>query len=165
MAGLKQLQLRYDPLEDRLLLRVSSAEGQEFRFWLTRRYTALLLAVLDKHQAEDPEVAEHDTAEARTAVRAFKQEAASAGASFGGDFEAAPERPLGDAPILAFRLDYRISESSLRLTFAPKEGAGITFMLDWNLSLNLGTMLAKALAQADWRLPTGPATTPAQALN
>lgn len=165
MAGLKQLQLRYDPLEDRLALRVSTGDGQEFRFWLTRRYTTLLLAVLDKHQAEDPEVAEHDTAEARRAVRAFKQEAASAGAAFGDSFEAAPERPLGDVPILAFRLDYRITESSLSLTIAPKEGAGIAFTLDRNLSLNLGTMLAQALAQADWRLPTCTAAPSAQALN
>ena len=65
VASLKKLQLRYDPLEVRLALRVSTGDGQEFRFWLTRRYTTLLLAVLDKHQAEDPEVAEHDTAEAR----------------------------------------------------------------------------------------------------
>ncbi|MEE2891928.1 MAG: hypothetical protein VX766_07300 [Pseudomonadota bacterium] len=163
MAGLKQLQLRYDPLEDRLALRLSTGEGQEFRFWLTRRYTTLLLAVLDKHQAADPEVAEHDTAEARRAVRAFKQEAASAGAAFGGDFEAAPELPLGDAPILAFRLDYRISEASLNLTIAPKDGAGIAFTLDRNLSLNLGTMLAQALAQADWVLTIVDAQAQAQA--
>ena len=68
-------------------------------------------------------------------------------------------------PILAFRLDYRITESSLSLTIAPKEGAGIAFTLDRNLSLNLGTMLAQALAQADWRLPTDTAAPSAQALN
>ena len=98
-------------------------------------------------------------------MRAFKQEAASAGAAFGDRFEGAQERPLGDVPILAFRLDYPVTESSLSLTIAPKEGAGIAFTLDRSLSLNLGTMLAHALAQADWRLPTDAAASSAQALN
>ena len=127
-----------------IALRVSTGDGQEFRFWLTRRYTTLLLAVLDKHQAEDPEVAEHDTAEARRAVRAFKQEAASAGAAFGGSFEAAPERPLGDVPVLAFRLDYRISESSLRLTIAPKDGRELPSR--W-------TAISASISAPCWRRP------------
>ena len=42
--GIKQLNGGYVPAEDRILLRVSTDEGQEFRFWLTRPVTARLLA-------------------------------------------------------------------------------------------------------------------------
>lgn len=152
MAALRQLQLRYEAVEDRLLLRVSTQQDQEFRLWLTRRYCALLLAVLDKHQTLDPEVAERPTEEARRAVQRFKEEAAETRANFGGDFDEPAQRPLGEAPMLAYRLTYRAGEDQLQLTFSPQSGQGITFTLDRQLSLNLHTMLAKTIRSADWRL-------------
>lgn len=152
MAGLRQLQLRYDAVEDRILLRVSTQQDQEFRLWLTRRYCMLLLAVLDKHERLDPEVAERPTEEARRAVRRFKEEAAGTRADFGSEFEAPAERPLGEAPMLAYRLTYRAGEEQLQLTFSPQQGQGITFTLDRQLSLNLRTMLAKTIRGANWAL-------------
>ena len=42
------MNVSYAAREDRLLLRVSTSEDEEFRIWLTRRYTGLLLGVLNK---------------------------------------------------------------------------------------------------------------------
>ena len=41
--GIKQLNGTYIPAEDRIVLRVSTDAGEEFRFWLTRPVTAQLL--------------------------------------------------------------------------------------------------------------------------
>lgn len=160
MAALRQLQLRYEAVEDRILLRVSTQQDQAFRLWLTRRYCALLLAVLDEHQRLDPEVAGRPTEAARRAVQRFKEEAAGARADFGGAFREPAEHPLGDVPMLAYRLTYRAGEEQLQLTFSPQDGRGITFTLDRQLALNLRTMLAKTVRAADWSLLAGEVPAP-----
>ncbi len=152
MAALRQLQLRYDAVEDRILLRVSTQQDQAFRLWLTRRYCTLLLAVLDEYQRLDPEVAERPTEEARRAVQRFKEEAAGSRADFGREFREPAERPLGDAPMLAWRLTYRADEARLQLTFSPQRGQGVTFTLDRQLGLNLHSMLTQTVRAADWGL-------------
>ena len=44
--SLSQMQMLYVSEEDRILFRVNSTSGEEFRFWLTRRYVLLLIKVL-----------------------------------------------------------------------------------------------------------------------
>ena len=46
---LKQIQITYQPAEDRLLLRLSGGERDEFRFWLTRRLVSVMAEPLRKH--------------------------------------------------------------------------------------------------------------------
>lgn len=47
-SRLHQINVSHNTLEDRLLLRISTNTGEEFRMWLTRRYTSLLIGVLNK---------------------------------------------------------------------------------------------------------------------
>ena len=44
---LHQMNVSYFPVEDRLLLKISSRNDDEYRLWLTRRYAQLLLKILD----------------------------------------------------------------------------------------------------------------------
>ena len=44
--GIKQLNGTYVGAQDRILLRVSTDAGEEFRFWLTRLITGKLLAAI-----------------------------------------------------------------------------------------------------------------------
>ena len=50
---LHQFNINYVPLEDRILLRINTLQGDEYRIWLTRRYTGILLerlaAQMEKH--------------------------------------------------------------------------------------------------------------------
>ena len=45
---LHQMNISHNGKEDRLLLRVSTGAGDECRLWLTRRYTGLLMGILNK---------------------------------------------------------------------------------------------------------------------
>ena len=45
-GSINQIQIAYSPEEDRILFRVNSMDRKEFRFWLTRRFTVLLVKVL-----------------------------------------------------------------------------------------------------------------------
>ena len=66
MAQLHQVQLSYDPTEDRAVLRIRTHDNSEFTFWLTRRYVKLLWPVLMQMLESHPQVANQtDTAAKR----------------------------------------------------------------------------------------------------
>ena len=154
MNAINQLQMSYSPAEDRILLRVNTTGGDEFRFWLTRRYAALVIQALAAHRAVDPDVAAQPVPAAKEAVEAFKQETAQARGDFAQSFEGSDQFPLGESPILAQKLKYRVLEGKLVLTIEPAEGAGINVTLDNTLNFNVGKLLVSALEKADWRLDT-----------
>ena len=52
--NIHQIQMAFDKLQDRILLRVSTSDQAEFRFWMTRRYTKLLWTMLIKMLERDP---------------------------------------------------------------------------------------------------------------
>lgn len=47
VSGLQQLNVRYEPLEDRLMLNVNTADGGRLSVWMTRRFTRLLITLLE----------------------------------------------------------------------------------------------------------------------
>jgi len=42
MSQMHQIQMSYVSTEDRILFRLNTKSRQEFRFWMTRRYTGIL---------------------------------------------------------------------------------------------------------------------------
>ena len=66
--GISQMQVLYQSEEDRILFRVSSTDKKEFRFWVTRRFTIMLLKILKDHMDLDPDVSVQDTPDAKQAV-------------------------------------------------------------------------------------------------
>ena len=54
MATIEQIQIKFVAVEDRLLLRVSSSDELEFRFWMTRRFIDLIWPALHQAVAEAP---------------------------------------------------------------------------------------------------------------
>ena len=162
MTKLHQIQFRYDPHEDRILLRLTTTTRHEFRFWVTRRYTKLLWAGLTGSAARGAAV----TPALREAVLAIEQEAAIARADFKTEFnEAAISKPLGDTPVLLARLKCtRQDEGITLLALHPIQGQGIEIRLDQTLLHSMLKLLAEATQSAEWDLntsiaqsaPTGP---------
>ena len=73
MAGsINRIQIAYSAEEDRMLFRVNSTDHKEFRFWLTRRFTVLLMRELSEHRSRDPDVASQQGEHAKEAVQSFK---------------------------------------------------------------------------------------------
>ncbi len=154
MSGaISQMQMAYNPEEDRILFRVNTTASQEFRFWITRRYAILLLRVLKEHVDADPDVSVQGTPEAREAVRSFKQEQASQSANFQEKFrESANDMPLGEEALLAYRLSYNINDGSLALGIQPKEGQGINMTINQDINSNLTRLLLGAIQKAEWQI-------------
>ena len=68
MANMQQIQLKFDAIEDSLLLRVSSTDDVEFRFWMTRRFVNLIWPALQKVLSETPRIQTQSSLMPRQAV-------------------------------------------------------------------------------------------------
>ena len=153
MSGsISQMQMMYNPEEDRILFRVNSTDKKEFRFWITRRYALLMLKILKEHRESDPDVVIQATPEAKQALQSFKQEKAIGQADFSKKFEEeANELPLGSEVPIAFKLNYGIKDGNLQLGVQPKEGQGISVVISQDLNVTLTQLLLAAAKKADWK--------------
>ena len=152
-GAINQMQMLYVAEEDRILFRVNSTDNKEFRFWLTRRYTGLLLQVLRKHVEADPDISTQATAAAKQAIRAFKEEAAVQEADFEQPFkDQAQEMPLGPEALLAFKTNYKFDGDLLRLGIEPKSGKGINLTINRQVNSSLTQLLVAAINRADWKI-------------
>ena len=98
--AISQMQMLYVPEEDRVLFRVNSADGKQFRLWLSRRYIQLVVQALQKHLDSDPDLSSQATPAAKQAVQSFKQEQAMQGVNFEKEFEEQAEQlPLGEEAV------------------------------------------------------------------
>ena len=124
-------------------MRISTAAGEELRFWLTRRFTRALWPVL--LQAASPQ--------AREAVLSFRHEHAVSGADFRHPFRAdpAPALPLGEAPVLLSRVQLKAGPGGCTvLCLHPRQDRGVEIGLTTELLHSLTRLLAETVRRADW---------------
>ncbi len=151
--ALSQMQVLYLPEEDRILFRINSTSGEEFRFWLTRRYTLLLINVLKDYADKDPDVSAQLSPAGKRAVEEFKQEQRLSDANFTQQFaEESNSYPLGELTQLAFKLSFSFKDTSLQLSIQPKEGRGINFVINQEINASLIQLLKTAAEKGDWGL-------------
>jgi hypothetical protein len=155
MAQIRQVQVSFAPVEDRLLLRFNTAAGEEFRFWMTRRYVRILRPVLDRLLGADPVIAGQSSDDARRTVLSFRHEQAISKADFSRAFDATTTRcPLGDTPVLLARVQLKTgTEGHQILCLHPERGAGVEIALTTDLAHSLVHLVADAVRKAQWDLP------------
>jgi hypothetical protein len=145
-SPLQQINITYLPAEDRLLMKVTT-NGDEFRIWLTRRYTALLLNVL----ASQLDALGSPQTRSGNLARKLKQGAyekpfePDAGAHF----------PLGEKGILGYRINVsKPKGGTVNLQLLPEEGQGLNLNLDEATITMFCNLLEQGLTQTDWQLGT-----------
>ncbi|RKZ36180.1 MAG: hypothetical protein DRQ37_04715 [Gammaproteobacteria bacterium] len=153
VAQLHQIQIRYSSLEDRLMLRINTQDGAEFRFWLTRRYVRLLWPTLRKLLETDENVRRQGDSHSRQAVLSFQHEQALGRSDFDTDFEEGEnERPLGDSPVLLARLQIRDNDGEHLLAMHPQQGQGVELSMNPMLLHSFCKLLADGAEKAGWDL-------------
>ena len=165
--AIHQIQMRHDQKHDRILLRVSTTDGKEFRFWLTRRFVKRVWGLLVKMLQWDRAVHQQADPQTRQTVLDIRHEGFVQQGDFTKPFEEAPhEMPLGDEPLLVTRGAGKRTDNGLHmLSLHPEQGQGIDMTLD-NKLLHLFTkLLREAVSRADWALdlnlhPGGQAAAP-----
>ena len=152
MSRVNQIQIRYSPLEDRIVLRLNTEDLSEFRFWITRRYAKILATSLLKLLRSAEDIQEHKEEEVQKAVMSFKHEEALSKADFAKSFQAQPKNlPLGNAPILLSKLTVKQTpDGKPMLCMYPEQGQGIDLALQQQLLHSISKLFADALQASDW---------------
>jgi hypothetical protein len=145
--AIQQLNITYEPVQDRLLLRASVLGEGEYRLWLTRRYAALLVKVLDEQINKAGGI--HELASRKETLGLLK----------GGALErpyqgaAEPDFPLGEDGVLGFRINVDRTESGkIHLQLLPGKGKGLAMSLEIPLLYLIYNLLEQGIRQADWQL-------------
>ncbi len=144
---LHQINVTYSGKEDRLLLRVTTQQGDEYLVWLTRRFTGLLYNVLNKEMEKHGGVAA--VGSDQQTRKMFK-----AGA-FEKPFEEdkSTSHPLGETGFLAFGIKTaNTAENNLHLEIFPENGPGVTFNLNQQLLYMFHNLLTQGINRAEWKI-------------
>ena len=154
---LHQLNLHFDPVEDRILLRMTVGAPEalsEFRIWLTRRFAALLWKSLQGAAAESVRADERIAPASRDAVLRFQQESALAQADFSTPFSLGDvATPLGDAPILVSRARIaRTPRGGHVLSLQAADGPALQINMNDQLLHSFMKLLSEAAGKAQWGL-------------
>lgn len=140
---IRQLQIACDLIQDRLLLRISTENDEEYRIWLTRRFLRELwphLAKLAGNQGTaTPLIIDQPADNTATLDQVFSDENAT--------------YPLGSTPLLSSEVKCdTLGDGTFNLTF--REGRERSFQLGLNAELlqTLCAMLHAGAEQAQWNL-------------
>lgn len=147
--SIHQLQVAFDALQDRLVLRLSTTANEEIRAHLTRRFVREiwphLVRVLAGHLGGTP---------ANREAPASDQSARNAG-TFSEPFQDDQlTRPLGSTPLLVAECKIEIPDAGrCRLILREPRERSLVLELDKNLMEIFCSMLRAAANAADWGLP------------
>ena len=167
-----QLSIAYVAEQDRILVRVNTQQGQELRFWFTRRLTLGLAPLLDRavteHVARQGGPATSHVAAmddlSRKAMAQFQRAETLKTSDFSTPYKTPPASvPLFESPLLVTEVNVApLSNGQMRLSFSEKLTDGpaprsFQMGLTDPLIHAFVHLLERALAQSQWRDPN-PAT-------
>lgn len=147
--SIHQLQVAFDAVQDRLVLRVSTTASEEIRAHLTRRFVREiwphLMQVLGSHLGGTLATEESGTGE----------QARASDGSFSEPFkEDKLTRPLGSTPLLVAECQIEVPAAGrCRLILREPRERSLTLELDKHLMQVFCSMLRAAVNVADWGLP------------
>ena len=158
--NIHQMSVQYDERQDRLALRVSNQDSQEFRLWLTRAMTLRLLPHLQASvvqlEAQDPQVMATD-ATSQQMLAELKRENFLSQADFSTPFVSQNlSLPLGPTPMLVTDVQLQLQGSAVLLTLqdkgkTPERVQSCQLNLQPSLLHGLIHLLEQALAKAEWQ--------------
>jgi len=152
MSQINQIQISFVPLEDRLLLRMNTADSSGFQFWVTRRYLKILWPVLLEMLQKDEQITVQQSEVAKKEVLSFQHQEAAQKMDYSKDFEStAQQQPLGDEPVLLAKVSIKPNEEGGQtLCMHPDQGQGIELALNQTLLHSICKLLQDTVANAEW---------------
>ena len=167
MVTIHQIQLRYEPLADRLLLSVRTHSAELYATWLTRRMAAQLAAPLRQAVARlalPPSAAGAlPVPEVQQMLEQVARERPLAGANFQQAFAGGADAsyPLGPEPLLPEEINVASPPGAgLVISLREQRGRRLELKLNNDLATALLRLFDQALAGADWGLARTAADAP-----
>ncbi len=148
---IKQINARYDGLEDRILLSITTEQNRLLEAWLSRRFLKLLIPALQgKHPLENKPL----LSDTQQAIQEMQQLQAQQESDFDTTFDI-PAEPIKvfDKPILITQLTLKDMDSDHpQLLLLPQTGEGLVFNFHPNITGNLLKLLEAIHPQTEWGL-------------
>ncbi|MBM3566093.1 MAG: hypothetical protein FJX42_08275 [Alphaproteobacteria bacterium] len=154
-SGLHQIGIRYDPVEDRAILRLGSRDKSEWRLTMTRRFVRLLwnglTGALDHHSEIRTDLA-HKT---REAMLAMQHQAVVQTEDFNQPFaEDTTDLTSNTGPQLVVGANVRpLPDSRTEVRFRTAGGMDIAFTVDRGRLHAFCHLLVQCAVSAEWNLP------------
>jgi len=160
--NIHQVNVSYVGEQDRVLLRINSVGGEEFRIWLTRRMCLQLLPVLDKSsqnqlqaQLPPPNPAAPLPQQREQILQNFQKEAAAYGGDYKTPYKDQPAAlPLGEEPLLVTELNLTpLKDGKLQMALLerlPQRKRDMQMTMDLTLTQGLLRLLHQAILSSDW---------------
>jgi hypothetical protein len=160
--NIHQVNVSYSGEQDRLLIRINSLNGEEFRAWLTRRLTLKLLPHLGKtaqaqieQQFQPPAAGAPLPAQKEQMLKNFKKEAAVYDGDFQTPYKEKPAAlPLGEEPLLVTELSFTpLADAKLQVTLLerlPGKQRDLQLVMDSALTQGLLRLLNQSLKASGW---------------
>ncbi|PPR71889.1 MAG: hypothetical protein CFH03_01808 [Alphaproteobacteria bacterium MarineAlpha3_Bin2] len=152
-SALHQITMSFLAEDDRLLMRVSTTDKNEFHFLLTRRFVNILWpALMTVIEKEDPASKQNLMPGARKAVTAMKHQEAIAESNFSQTHDE-DTKQLTPNPLLVTGGTVNPGKQGVTgLTFKTQGGAEIKISLNKTLLHALCRLLIETTMKADWDL-------------
>lgn len=152
-STLHQITISHSAEEDRLLLRISTTEKSEFRFWFTRRFIQVLWpALMTVIEQEDPSTKRDLMPAAKQAVMAMEHQQAVGASDFTHKHDEDSKKVTRD-PLLVVGGSVTPGKTGLTgLVLKTHAGAEIKLSLNKELLHALCKLLIETTMKANWGL-------------
>lgn len=154
MSGLYQFEMGFDPIHDRLVLKIHTKDFEEFRLWLTRRFVKILWGVIvnllnkDKKDINEMEAAKLKVSESFADENARRQQPLASKYS-----TKLSKTPLGSEPILISRIAAKAEENHrVLLSLQDEKNQRFDLLLDNFMLLGLCKLVSEGVKKTDWDL-------------
>ena len=169
MSGLVQFDASYNPQEDRILIRITNTDCDEFRLWLTRRLSASLLVDFkvnisayrvqpDSAEKESESAPRASEMGAATLMRAdMQQEADAAKQDFEQKFIPGERFPLGEQGAVVDKIDFQADgkgPGNHALNFIGTNGKRLSIGVTPRFLNTIFEVIERVSQQAEWGLIT-----------
>lgn len=161
-----QLSASYEAIQDRIVLRINTHEGQHMALWFTRRFLRQLFPTLLRYEAEaalhsaaahSPSKTQAHSPEAQQMLAELKREEVLGGSDFATPYLApAPQTSQDFAPMLVTQVRFSQGEAAGQIgmhfeeDLPPAAARGLHLSFSSSVLMGLLALLQQTVKLADW---------------
>lgn len=142
---MEQIQLGYNPVQDRLIMSIKEKE-QNYKVWLTRRFVMLFLAQLHKSTENDPVVKQQQNTPHKSDIMAFQKQQAELQGNVNRSKEPIKVDEAADTVVLATGI--QVEGQTLHILCLDNKR--LSLGLNTGLSYGLIKLIEQALTHTNW---------------
>lgn len=156
--SVKQFNGTYFNQEDRILLRISTIDGAEFRLWLTRFMTRHLLIAI--HQLIQKNLERKHPPQIAQVLQEFQEEGIKSATNFQEEYIPAPNLPLGEDGILVTGLNLTLNNEMFSIDLGLINQQNINLQINVQVVQSLALLLQQLQENAQWAIDSEIASLP-----